>query len=336
MLKVPKKYLKSLADIKSVLKNAKNKSFFIAGHQRPDGDGIGSMLAVYSLLNRLGKNVFLYSRDPVPSFLKFLPYSERIRINKRPEKKFDVAVILECSEADRFDNRIDIKKQAKTSLNIDHHRYKTAWADFNWVDADSASVAEMIFYIFKFLKMSLTKNEAILIYTGIVTDTHNFKQPNTTVQSHIITSKLLDCGVEPAKVEKYVYGTRTLNALHLLGAALSRVRTDKNGKIAYTTVTEEDFRKTRAITEDTEDIVNYAGMVPDVLVWLLFREMHSSSGGENLIKVSFRSAKEIDINKIAVSLGGGGHKNAAGCILKGTINNVIDTVVSIIKKELKL
>lgn len=294
------------------------------------------MLAMYSLLNRLGKNVFLYSRDPVPSFLKFLPYSEKIKINKKPEKKFDIAVILECPKAAYFDNRIDIKKQAKTSLNIDHHKDKTVWADFNWCDAGSASVAEMVFYLFKFFKMPLTKSEAILIYTGIVTDTHNFKQANTTVQSHIITSELLGCGVEPTEIEKHVYGTRTLNALHLLGTALGRIRTDRTGKIAYTAVTEEDFRKTKTTAEDTEDIVNYSGMIPDVLVWLFFREMRSISGEKNLIKVSFRSAKEIDVNKIAGSFGGGGHKNAAGCVLKGRMNSVIAAVISGIKKELKL
>ncbi|MBN1383946.1 MAG: bifunctional oligoribonuclease/PAP phosphatase NrnA [Elusimicrobia bacterium] len=336
MLKVPKKYLKNLADIKNVLKNAKNKAFFVTGHRRPDGDVIGSMLAVYSLLKRLRKNVFLYNYDPVPSFLRFLPYSEKIKVSKKVEKKFDVSIILECPEVRRFGNIIDIKKQVKNTINIDHHPgngSQANWADLNWVDAGSASLAEMVFYMFKFLKMPLTKEEAVLLYTGIVTDTHNFRQINTTAQSHIIASELLSCGVEPAEIEKHVYGTRTLNALHLLGAALGNIKTDKTGKIAYTTVKMEDFGKTKASAEDTEEIVNYPGMVPGVFVWLLFREMRSPAG-EDLVKVSFRSAKKIDVNRIANKFGGGGHKNAAGCIINGGIDSVIDRVICLVSDEL--
>ena len=331
MLKVPRKYKSRLAALKSVLKNPKNKFFFVAGHQRPDGDAIGGCLAVYSILRRLKKDVFLCNFDTVPSFLKFLPNSSKLKNIKKTDRKFDVAIILECSELSRLGNIINPKKQSKITVNIDHHANVRKWADINWTDSSSSSVSEMIFYLFRFLELPLTKEEATSLYVGIVTDTHNFTQTNTNSQSHIIASELLRNGVEPPVIEKNVYGTKSLNALRLLGVSLANIKIDSTGKIAYIQITNKNFCKTKTTPEDTEDIINYAGMVPGVLVWLLFRETEK----KNLIKVSFRSVKSIDVHKIAGTFGGGGHRNAAGCTVKGTMPEVIDIVLSVVEKELK-
>lgn len=303
----------------------------MAGHQRPDGDTIGGCLAVYSLLRRLKKNVFLCSSDTVPSYLTFIPNSKKIKNLKKTSKKFDVAIILECSELSRLGNIINPKKQSKITINIDHHAYKKHWAVINWTDSSSSSISEMIFYLFKFLKLTLTREEAIALYTGIVTDTYNFTQANTNAQSHIIAAELIGSGVEPPVIEKNVYGTKSLNTLRLIGEALRNIKIDNTGKIAYIQITNKDFCQTKTTSEDTEEIINYAGMVPDVLVWLLFKDTQE----KNLIKVSFRSVKNIDVNKIAEKFNGGGHKNAAGCTVKGTMPEVIDTVVSVVQKELK-
>ncbi|MFH0947936.1 MAG: bifunctional oligoribonuclease/PAP phosphatase NrnA [Elusimicrobiota bacterium] len=335
MLKIPKKYKSQLAEIKSVIKNPKNKNFFVAGHQRPDGDSVGGCLAVHSLLHRLKKNVFLCSSDSVPSFLKFLPNSEKIKKIKKSDEKFDVTIILECSELSRLGDIIYPKKQSKITINIDHHGYKKNWADVNWTDSSSSSVSEMIFYIFKFLNLPITKEEAISLYTGIVTDTHNFTQTNTNAQSHIIAAELLSCGIEPPIIEKNIYGTKSLNTLRLTGALLRNIKVDSvkcgTGKIAYIQVANKDFRRTKTIREDTDGIINYAGMVPGVFVWLLFSETQK----KNSIKVSFRSVKDVDVHKIAGIFGGGGHKNAAGCTIKGKMQEVIDTVLAVVKSELK-
>jgi len=331
LLKVPRKYESPLAALKSVLKNPKNKSFFVSGHQRPDGDTIGGCLAVYSLLRRLKKDVFLCNFDAVPSFLEFLPNSSKLKNIKTTDKKFDVAIILECSELSRFGNIIDPKKQSKVTINIDHHAYDRKWADINWIDSGSSSVSEMIFYLFKFLELPLTNAEATSLYIGIVTDTHNFTQTNTNAQSHVIASELLKNGVEPAVIEKNVYGTKSLKTLRLLSEALKNIKIDSAGKIAYIQITNRDFLKTKTAPEDTEEIINYAGMIPNVLVWLFFRETKK----KNFIKVSFRSVRDIDVNKIAGTFGGGGHRNAAGCTVKGTMQEVVNTVVTCIQKELK-
>ncbi|MFH1540962.1 MAG: bifunctional oligoribonuclease/PAP phosphatase NrnA [Elusimicrobiota bacterium] len=341
MLNIPKKYKSYLADLKNIIENPKNKRFFIAGHQRPDGDSIGGCLAVYSLLHRLKKSVFLYSFDPVLSYLSFLPNSEKIKKIKKTDDKFDVAIILECSESSRLGNIINLKKQSKITVSIDHHASKKNWADINWADQNSSSVSEMIFYIFKFLNMSITKEEAVSLYTGIITDTHKFTQTNTNSQSHIVTAELLKHGIKPQVIEKNIYGTKSLNTLHLIGALLKNIRTDDTGKIAYIQIANDDFCQTKTTYEDTDGIINYAGMIPGVLVWLLFREMHSTNcqtgvrAIENLVNVSFRSVKNIDVNKIAGIFDGGGHKNAAGCTIKGTMSKAINVVLAIIQKELK-
>ncbi|MBI5574636.1 MAG: bifunctional oligoribonuclease/PAP phosphatase NrnA [Elusimicrobia bacterium] len=330
MLKVPRKYISQLAALKSVLKNPKNKFFFVAGHQRPDGDTIGGILALYSLLIRLKKNVELFSYDSVPSFLKFLSDSEKIKKVKKTDRQFDVAIILECSELYRLGNIINPEKQSKITINIDHHAYERKWADINWTDSHSSSVSEMIFYLFMSLELPLTKEEAISLYVGIVTDTHNFTQTNTNAQSHIIASELLRSGVEPPVIEKNVYGTKSLNTLRLLGASLRNIKIDKTDKIAYIQIMNKDFYETKTAPEDTEEIINYAGMIPNVLVWLLFRETQK----KNFVKVSFRSVKDIDVNKIAQKFGGGGHKNAAGCTIKGKMERVVKIVIPVVEKYL--
>lgn len=331
MLKVPGKYISPLAALKSAIKNPKNKFFFVAGHLRPDGDTIGGCLAVYSILRRLKKDVLLCNFDTVPSFLKFLPNSSKLKNIKKTDRKFDVAIILECSELSRFGNIINPKKQSKVTINIDHHAYDRKWADINWIDSESSSVSEMIFYLFKFLELPLTEEEATSLYVGIVTDTHNFTQTNTNSQSHIIASELLRSGVEPSVIEKNVYGTKSFNALCLLGTSLRNIKIDSTGKIAYIQITNRDFYETKTSPEDTEDIINYAGMIPNVIVWLLFRETQK----KNLIKVSLRSVRDIDVNKIAGTFGGGGHRNAAGCTVNGTMQGVMNIVLAAVKKELK-
>ena len=323
MFSIPKKYENPLYEIKGVLKNPKNKSFFVAGHQNPDGDAVGGCLALYSLLCRLKKDVFLCSCGAVPPNILFIPNSHKIKNIKKTNKKFDIAIILECSELSRLGDIINLKKQSKIDVNIDHHLCSERWANINWADPESSSVSEMIFYLFKFMDMPLTKEEAVALYTGIVTDTHNFTHTNTTPQSHIIASQLLECGIEPSKIQKYVYGTKAVSALHLFGIALNRIQIDVSGKIAWTTITESDLKSTKASTHDTEDIINYVGMIPNVSVWLLFKP----SDKKGFIKVSFRSVKEIDVNKIASEFDGGGHRNAAGCTVKGTMEKVIGDVM---------
>jgi len=331
-LKIQRKYLNILSRIKSVLKNPENKSFFVAGHLNPDGDTIGGMLALDSFLKRLNKrDVSLYNYHSVPAICKFLKNYQKIKISDKIDGKFDVAIIIDCSDSSRIGGIIDPSKQAKTTIKIDHHADNNKWADINWSASNFSSVAEMIFMLFKFFGFHLTKEEAEYIYTGIVTDTHNFTQVNTNPQSHYIAAELLENGVDPVKIEKNIYGTKTLSALRILGKTLESITIHKSGRVAYAIITNDIFEKTGAKFEDTEGIINYIGMIPGAYVWALFKEMPD----EKSIKVGLRSIEKVDINKIAKKFGGGGHKNAAGCTLNMPLDEAIRTVIPRINKYLK-
>ena len=331
-MEIPIRHRKVLLQIKDVLKNPENKSFLIAGHLNPDGDTIGGTLALGSLLRRLDKkNIFLFNYHPVPAIYRFLGHYKKIKSAQETRRKFDVAIIIDCSDINRLGGMIEQTRKAKTTIKIDHHADNKKWADINWSAAEHSSVAEMIYLLFQSFKFRLNKEEAEDIYTGIVTDTYNFTQINTNPQSHFIAGELLKCGVNPVKIVKNVYGTKSLSILRLLAKTLESIKISKSGRVAYAVITKNIFKQTGAGPEDTEGVINYLGMVPGVYVWVLFKEVPN----EKYVKAGFRSIENIDINKFAGEFGGGGHKNAAGCSLNMDINKAVRTIIPRIDGYLK-
>ncbi|OQA91638.1 MAG: putative bifunctional oligoribonuclease and PAP phosphatase NrnA [Elusimicrobia bacterium ADurb.Bin231] len=289
------------------------------------------MTALLSLLERLKKDVTAVSTGGVPKYLQFLPFSKRISIRLLPASVFDAVFILDCPNWGRTGISKNLQALSKSVIKIDHHKDNAFSADVNLTDASASSAAELIYMIFLRLKMKPTREEASSLYTGIVTDTYNFTQLNTTSQSHIVASDLLAFGVNQYEINKNVYGSYPVSVLKLRGAALSSIKTTANGKVSYISLSLKDFDKTKTTAEDTEGIINFAGMIPGVEVWILFKEMPS---GKN-VKVGLRSVSYVDVNKIAAFFGGGGHKNAAGCVVPGDIASVTRRVVSYIERCLK-
>ena len=331
-MEIPIKQRNALLKIKRALKDPSNKSFFIAGHLNPDGDTVGGTLALYSLLLRLKKKaVFPYNRHSVPAIYRFLNNSGKIITADRVEGNFDVAIIIDCADPARTGGIIDVSKQARTVIKIDHHADDRRWAGINFAGPEYSSVTEMIFYVFREMGVRPTREEAECLYTGIVTDTRNFVQPNTTPRSHYVAAGLLGLGADPVKVEKNVYGTKPVSALLLLGKTLENIKVSGSGEIAYSVITKGIFKKTGAAYEDAESIINYVGMVPGVLVWVLFKEIP----GEKGLKAGFRSVERIDVNRFAKLFGGGGHKNAAGCTLNMPLDEAVKKVLGSLNKYLK-
>ncbi|MFH1258988.1 MAG: bifunctional oligoribonuclease/PAP phosphatase NrnA [Elusimicrobiota bacterium] len=318
-----------LNHILGVLKS--NKSFFIAGHLRPDGDCIGSQLALASLLRRLGKKVEIYSHDQLPLYAGFLPGIKKIRIARKIKKKYDVAIILECSDPLRMGNIIDLEKQVKTVINIDHHAYHTYFGDLNFIDAQASSVAEQIYKLFLRSDLPLNTDEATWLYLGIVTDTGRFQHLNTKAQSLRTAAQLLEAGANPTKINRWVYGTKSYSSLLLLSKVLATLKLAAKGEIAYVVLSKEMYRRIGNNIHDTEEMIDFPTMVPGVKISLFFKETEES---EN-IKISFRSVEGVDVNKLAVQLGGGGHKNAAGVSLPGSLNSVCKKVLRLAEQALK-
>jgi len=295
----------------------------MAGHEKPDGDTIGSELAMDSLLRRFGKrSIDIYNRQPVPRYLQFMPNCRRIKTAQRVSKTYDVAIIFECSNQDRMGNIIDLKKQARRVINIDHHSIHTDFGHINMIDPSASSTSELIFHVFDRARYRLTLTEATCLYVGLVTDTGRFQQDNTTPDSHAVAVRLLEAKIPVADISRNLYGTAPVSAIRLLGIALSSLRLAERDRVAILTLRRADFARAGSSDEETEGIINQGLKIPSVVVSILVREMSSGR-----IKVSLRSKNSFNVNEIVRSFNGGGHRHAAGCTLSGSIETVTQTVL---------
>lgn len=318
----------ALSKIVKIIK--KNKYFFIAGHLKPDGDTVGSALALASLLRRLGKIPFIYTKDAIPDNLLFLPRISKIKKTDIVLRDFDCAIILECSNFERMGSLIS-PKQARTIINIDHHTSFTAFGDINYCDPIASSSSEQIFALFESFGLKITKDEAVCLYTGLVTDTGKFQHANTTPSALRMAATLIEAGVKPELLFDKIFAFKPIKALRLLGSALTTLSLDSDCRIAYMTITNDMYHKSGATPMDTEEIINYSIMVPGVLIGLMFRENYVPGA----VKVSFRSRGNIDVSAIAQYFGGGGHKNAAGCSIDGSLRDAKTKVLEYLCKIMR-
>lgn len=318
-----------LAQICSVIKQ--NKTFFLSGHHKPDGDTVASELAMASMLSRLRKSVVICNQEPVPSSLHFLPGIRKIRSAHKIDGTFDVAIIFECNSPERMGNIIDLKKQAKTVINIDHHLKHGDFGDINFVNSKASSNSEQLYYLFEKMGMPITRDEAKCLYVGIMADTGRFQHSNTNAETLRISSKLLEKEIQPHILVEKIYGTRSFPALKLLAHCLTDLKMSPDGKIARIKITKDDFSRTQSTEDETEEIVNYGLMIPSALISILLRE-----GGQNgTVKVSLRSRRNVNVCRLAEQFGGGGHKYASGCKISGNIDDVSELLFHAAQKILK-
>jgi len=306
-----------------------NHTFFISSHMRPDGDSIGAQLALGSFLRRLGKDVYIANRDPVPVIYQFLPHSSDIHIIEKVERNFDVAFILDCGDLQRIGNIIDLKNRVKIIINIDHHVDCELFGDYNYVESQASSVAEELYDLFKQSHLEIIEEEVLALYVGILTDTGRFQEANTTPRCHEIVAELISKGISPQLVSQKIYEARTEPGLKLLSLTLSTLEVTADGKIALLLITQDMYKKTGAREDEAEGFVNFARDVEGVEAGVLFKETDVS----NQFRVSFRSKGKIDVSKIARLFGGGGHRNAAGCTIQGAVEEVKQRILNAISQE---
>jgi phosphoesterase RecJ-like protein len=310
-----------LSSIAEVLKAKDN--FLITSHVRPDGDSIGTQLALADILQKLDKRAAIVNSDPVPFPYDFLPRLERIKSTL--SNHYDVAIILDCNEWERVGRIAEGVKGIETIINIDHHSGK-GLGTFNYIDQNASSIAEQIYIISKKLNLKIEYDTALCLYVGILTDTGCFRFPNTTTTTHQIVSELLRCGVSPEEVSSLIYERYSLPKLHLLGKLLSALRVTSCGRIAWVSITQ----KMGANDVDTELLLSHLFLLKDALVILVFREL--SSG---MIRVNLRAkVRGLDISCVARDFGGGGHPQASGCVLNGTLEEVEERVLLRVKSTL--
>ena len=285
--------------------------FVIASHTRPDGDAVGSSLAMAFALRHLGKHARVVSRDVPPSPMLVFPGVLGIEVTERVDDPGDAVIIMECG---------DLKRTGIEGLehgfviNIDHHPGNTMYGAMNWFDLSAAACGEMVFDLVRTLGVPLTQEIATHVYIAILTDTGSFHYSNITPRTFDICRQCMEAGVNPPAVARSIFDSNNLGRLKLFGAVLSRMQLDASSRIATLYVDQQLARESGGTYEDTEGLINLPLTVKEILAVVFFKEQ-----GPGDWRVSLRSKGDIDVNAIAKEFGGGGHKNASGCGANGEL-----------------
>ena len=306
-----------------IIQHIKNgQHILIVSHAEPDGDGVGSLVALGLALDKLGKKITMLNPSPIPAVYRFLPGVERIVQQIKKADTYDLVIVLDCGDMFRVgEASADIDK-IPTLINIDHHVSNTGFGDIRLIDTSACATAEIIYRLISALQIPFDAAIATSIYTGILTDTGSFRFSNTNQAAFSISSAMIDAGVEPHRVAQYVFGTYSLGRIKLLNMALNSIEISKNGKLSMMTITRSMLNATGTNSEDVDGMINYARRIEDVKVAALIHEIKNGAGkfaNMNRYHVSLRSDSSVDVAKIASKFGGGGHASAAGFQIESTL-----------------
>jgi phosphoesterase RecJ-like protein len=299
------------------------RKFAITSHRRPDGDSLGSSLGLYWLLRALNKDVEVIMRDPAPNAYQQLPGAAMVRVTPVVDDSYDAVFVIECSDVTR-PGLDDLEKQFV--VNIDHHATTALFGKINWLDSTASAVGEMIYNLCKATGVRVTKEIAECVYTALITDTGSFHFSNTTERTFKVASELLRTGVKPAKAAEAVFASYPWSRIQLMGAVLSTARRDSTGRVALLRHSLEMQAAAHSSDEDADGFVNYPLTVGEVEAVAMLRE--SEPG---IYRTSLRSKGEVNVAKVAEKFGGGGHRNAAGCTLRGTWEEAEEKITGLLQ-----
>jgi len=317
--------------IKKFLKN--HKRFFICAHTSPEGDSLGSQLAFAFAFKSMGKNFDIVNSDRYPQEYAFLPGIDMIKTRPR-YNKYDAAIILDCSDISRIGSAASFLKKGIPILNIDHHISNNYFGDINVVDGKISSACEILYNLFRKLKIKITKDMAICLYAGILTDTGSFRYLNTKASTHMAAYSLLKCGIDAVQIFRNIYESMSFSDLKLINNVLLNVKKDSSGRIAWVKIKENLLKKYRPRMDLSDNILNFIRSIKGVEVSVIFREINKQ--GRN-VRVNLRSKGRVDVNKIAQHFGGGGHKTSSGITLRNmNIDRAEKKVIGFIKKKLSV
>ncbi len=308
-----------------------SKRSLVLSHQNPDGDTLGSMLALGAVLKRAGHVVDRVISDPVPEVYKFLPFADLVKspVDSKLQKDYDLAFSLDCGSLKRLGKAKELWLKAVTTVNIDHHVSNEMFGKLNWIEPEAVSTGQLVYNLAKALKIKIDKDIATLLYTTLLTDTGCFSNSKTNSGALIWGAELINLGAEHETVYRKAFLEKPYKSIKVFGAALKDLNLIENGQVLWTCVKKDYLKELSATGEDTEDIADYMMRTKNVKVGVFFREE------ENGTKVSLRSNTEIDVSKIAMSLGGGGHKKAAGINVNSPLIEVKDLVLKKVIAEVK-
>lgn len=287
-------------------------NILIASHVQPDGDSIGSILALGMAIEKLKGKVRILKVDDIPSDYQFLPNIELIK--EFDDENIDLFIALDCGDMERLGSGKKLALKAKQIVNIDHHITNDNFGDLNIVSPSSAATGELVYKIIKKMDVQIDKNIATCLYTAISTDTGSFMYSNTTYKTHLIVAELLKIGININDININIYQSRSMERTKLFLDSLDTLEILLDDKVAIVTTTQDMLESNDAKLEDTEGIISFVRDIDTVEVACLLNEIDESE-----VKVSIRSKKAIDVSKICNKFNGGGHIRAAGCTIYGSI-----------------
>jgi len=299
------------------------RRFAITSHVRPDGDSLGSSLGLYWLLRALDKDVEVIMRDPVPHAYQLLPGAKEVRETPIVDRSYHAVFVIECSDISR-PGLIGLEKQFV--VNIDHHSTTALFGTINWIDSTASAVGEMIYNLCKATGVRVTKEIAECVYTALITDTGSFHYSNTTERTFKVASELVRTGVKPAKTAEAVFASYPWSRIRLMGEVLSSAKRDSSGRVASLQLSLEMQNRSGASDEDADGFVNYPLTVGEVEAVALLREF-----APGIYRTSLRSKGDVNVARVAEKFGGGGHRNAAGCTLKGNWEEAEKEIVGLLQ-----
>lgn len=318
-----------ISKLKIQLENA--QTIAIIPHINPDGDALGSMIAMYIFIKmKFDKEADMLLINDLPELYEFLPFIENIKFVKDLDidKKYDLAISVDVAAKDRMAQAMPIFDTAKFSVNIDHHRTNDAFGDLAFINPEASSTGEIIYDLMCDFDFNITKDMATAIYTAIVTDTGGFRFENTKPQVLVKGSKLIEKGVDSSSLFRKIYDSKPKAMVMLNALCVSKAQFLHNNKIAYTFITKDDFKQAGAKDEHTCGIAEVLRQINTTEVAIVLKENESG-----FTKVSMRS-KTVDIAQISQKFDGGGHKFAAGCTIKKppaiALNKLLEEIVKVL------
>jgi phosphoesterase RecJ-like protein len=307
-------------------------SVVLGSHVRMDGDALGSMLALRTLLLDMGKTVRIVHADPVPAQYRCLTGWDSVCMpaDVASDETYDLGIVLDSGTIERLGDAADVMRRADTLINIDHHR---DWKDFggiNVIDTEAAAVGETLYALFEWADVNVTADMATALYTSLATDTGGFRYANTTAKTHRVAAMLIECGADAATVNRSLYENRALAELRLLGPALATLTQECGGKITWMKVDAQMLEQADAGPEHMEGFVNYPRSVAGTEIAVLFTEIEPG-----ITKASLRSNDEADVSELAGRFGGGGHYRAAGCTIEAHLDQARAMVLDACREMLE-
>ena len=309
--------------MRSKIKNLidKSNSILLLTHQSPDGDAIGSVLAFYHYLKSINKSVDMVVLD-IPKIFNFLPSIDRIVDNT--DREYDLGIVLDCATKNRIGQKEDLLSKCKNTIVIDHHVSNTKYGDFNLIEGSISSCCQVVYYLFKDWNILINKEIGESIITGVLTDTNGFGTNSVTSETFRLAADINDLGINIYNIYDKVLCKKSMSQYRLMCIAMERLEFLCGGKIAFTFISKNDFDLVGAVNGDHEGIVDIGRNIEGVMVSIFLRE-------DDGWTVSLRSTGDVDVSKIAVTIGGAGHIMAAG----GKLNKSFDETKEIIINETK-